>query len=222
MIDTALLLGVIAYVLFGVFLVEVAWSQMRTLREADEARDGKYPAYRRTDRPEKWSKWWFYPGAVTLLPIRLLLLVASALLSYVIIKLAVIGIKPGAPLKAWYRRALMTVVYWFLPKAVMLICGISNTRRKVYFDYSEYLGTGYQETQVMPERVSTYVSNHAAWTDIPTMLRHFKIAFVSKAEVEAMPMLGVMTAGIGCIFVTREASDLERNAVVNSIVERQI
>lgn len=74
----------------------------------------------------------------------------------------------------------------------------------------------------MPRRVSTYVSNHAAWTDVPTMLRHFKTAFLSKAELETIPMLGVMTAGIGCLFVTREASDLERNAVVNSIVERQI
>lgn len=130
------MLGIIAYVLFGVFVVEVAWSQMRTLREADEARDGKYPAYRRTDHPEKWSKWRFYPGAVTLLPIRYLLLVASLLLTYVIIKLAVIGIKPGAPLKAWYRRVLMAGAYCFLPKAIMLICGISNTRRKVDFDYS--------------------------------------------------------------------------------------
>lgn len=65
---------------------------MRSLREADEARDGKYPAYRRTDHPEKWSKWRFYPGAVTLLPFRLLLLIISALISYVIIKLAILGI----------------------------------------------------------------------------------------------------------------------------------
>lgn len=73
----------------------------------------------------------------------------------------------------------------------------------------------------MPARVSTYISNHASWTDIPTMLHHFKIAFVSKVEVASVPMLGIMTAAIGCIFVTRDASDNERNAVVKSIIDRQ-
>ena len=47
-------------------------------REVDEARDSKFPAFRRYDA-NKWARWKFLPGAMLLMPTRIILLVVDAI-----------------------------------------------------------------------------------------------------------------------------------------------
>ena len=61
-----------AYMLFGLYCFESAWAKCKPIRDINEARDSQYPAYRRLDA-KNWSKWRFYFGAVTWLPIRMFL-----------------------------------------------------------------------------------------------------------------------------------------------------
>ena len=58
---------------------------MAPFRNVDEARDSQFPAYRRYD-VKNWRKWKFYLGAVTLMPIRLLLSFIVIFLCYLFIK----------------------------------------------------------------------------------------------------------------------------------------
>jgi|TARA_B110000285_G_C15134511_1_gene625948 hypothetical protein len=44
------------------------------MREVDEERDSQYPAFRRRD-VQNWARWKFYPGAVLVMPTRLILLI---------------------------------------------------------------------------------------------------------------------------------------------------
>jgi hypothetical protein len=69
----------------GLALFEYCWSDLKPLREVDEARDSKYPAYRRYD-VKNWAKWKFYPGAVTVLPIRYFLSLFSVFFTFFLIK----------------------------------------------------------------------------------------------------------------------------------------
>ena len=74
-----------AYMLFGLYLFEWAWAQTKAIREVDEARDSKYPAYRRVEA-KNWSKWRFYFGAVTWLPARMVLGVSVFVLECLFVK----------------------------------------------------------------------------------------------------------------------------------------
>ena len=72
----------LANAIFGILLFEFAWYKMRPVREVNETRDSKYPAFRRYDGP-KWNKWRFYPGAMTMMIPRLLLLFSSLILVFI-------------------------------------------------------------------------------------------------------------------------------------------
>ena len=74
----------------GVVMFEWAWAQMKPIRQVNEERDSKYPAYRRWD-VNKWVKWKFYPGAVLLLPLKFFLVLMIVLILYVIVRLVTIG-----------------------------------------------------------------------------------------------------------------------------------
>ena len=74
-----LLIG--SYSLLGLVLFEWSYFKLKVIRESNEARDGRYPAFRRLD-VAKWRRWKFYPGALTLLPLRVILGVLIGLLCY--------------------------------------------------------------------------------------------------------------------------------------------
>ena len=53
-------------------MIEYAWSKTARYRAIDEKRDGSYPSYRRIDA-KYWARWKFYPGAMLMMPTRLVL-----------------------------------------------------------------------------------------------------------------------------------------------------
>ena len=71
--------------LIGLLLFEYAWAKVRKVREINEERDSLYPAFRRYDA-KKWSKWRFYIGAVTFMPIRLILSIVPLIFCYLLVK----------------------------------------------------------------------------------------------------------------------------------------
>jgi len=62
---------IILNAVFGICLVEFAWSKLTECRylDLDEERDKLFPAFRRND-VKKWNRWKFYPMGMTLLPMR--------------------------------------------------------------------------------------------------------------------------------------------------------
>lgn len=99
--------------------------------------------------------------------------------------------------------------------------GMRTVRKKVDFDYSPYLGPDYKETQVPPNYISTIVSNHSSWLDVPILISHFQAAFVAKKTLRKIPIFGLIVQALGCIFVSRDASNENRNKQVQQIGERQ-
>ena len=81
-----------AYMISGLILFEWSWAKVKTIRDVDEERDSKYPAFRRLDAP-KWRKWRFYIGAVTMLPLRLVIGFGSAAMICLCLKILTIGME---------------------------------------------------------------------------------------------------------------------------------
>ena len=78
----------------GLIALEFAWSLVPRYLVANEERDSMFPAFRRLDS-HKWRKWMFYPGAVTLFPIRTLISLGTLVLLVLFLKVAMIGHKWG-------------------------------------------------------------------------------------------------------------------------------
>ena len=71
--------------ILGILLIEYALFKCRAVLKVDEARDSKYPAFRRYDVKE-WKRWRLYLiGGPIVLP-RLLITILIALIFYIVLK----------------------------------------------------------------------------------------------------------------------------------------
>lgn len=118
----------IAYASTGLFLFEWAYYKVRVVRNVDEARDSEYPAYRRLDAPQ-WSRWKFYLGAMTWMPMRMIGIVVIIFNQYLLVKIVTIGLdlSDGLPIKGW-RESVLRSSFRFACTLLHLNCGmIVNT-----------------------------------------------------------------------------------------------
>jgi len=63
----------------GWLLFEWAWSKTGRIREVDEERDDKFHSFRRLDA-KRWARWKMYPGALLIMPTRLVLILITLII----------------------------------------------------------------------------------------------------------------------------------------------
>ena len=71
--------------ILGLAAFEWAWLQMKPFRNYVKERDDRYPPFKRLD-VLKWRKWKFYPGAITLMPLRFIICIVSIIIVYILVK----------------------------------------------------------------------------------------------------------------------------------------
>ena len=101
---------------------------MKPLREVNEERDGKYPAFRRWD-VSKWEKWRFYAGAVTLMPLRIIMCIVIVLSCYIFIRLFTIGHRFGPedkPMTGWFRNLVCGYTYKIHCAVLVFVLGVGT------------------------------------------------------------------------------------------------
>lgn len=130
--------------IFGLVIFELAWKDTYRFRQEDEERDRLFPAFRRLD-VQNWrnSKWMFYPGAVTLLPIRAIISLGSFTLCCLCLHVVMLGHdanKPTTGLRDWLRRFLFRSWNSLIPLAAFM----SVEFERIDYDYSYYLGKDYR------------------------------------------------------------------------------
>jgi hypothetical protein len=134
---TVLLIFFAVNMIVGLAAFEWAWYKMRPVREIKEERDSKYPAFRRWDVP-KWEKWKFYPGAVLLMPIKLITSLLAIILCYVFIRIITLGhnFNKNKPIKGWLRNLIIGYIYKLLTSILVYVVGIRSSLEFVDVDYS--------------------------------------------------------------------------------------
>lgn len=135
---------ILGYMLMGLILFEYSWHQTACVRDGNEKRDQQYPAFRRQD-VKRWRRWKFYPGALTIMPLRLLLLSIIGISAYISVRIVTIGHNfEKAPLLGC-RARLVRSLTGFYSRALLLASCMRYTVKKIDYDYTQYLGPGYKE-----------------------------------------------------------------------------
>jgi hypothetical protein len=149
MVSVLAWIALIGYMALGVGMLEWAWIKMKPLREVNEDRDGKYPAYRRYD-VDKWAKWKFYPGAITLLPFKFFGTIILLIILYIVVRIATLGhdFNSGGPIKGYYRNLVTGTMYRVIASMIILMFGVRMSREDKDYDYTPFLGPNYKETTV--------------------------------------------------------------------------
>jgi len=96
--------------LVGILFFEWCWYITKPIRNIDESRDSRYPAFRRYDAV-KWRRWKYYPGAVTLLPLRMTFAFMNLVICFILLAIVTIGADLEKPLTGCRKRAI-ACIYW--------------------------------------------------------------------------------------------------------------
>ena len=139
---------IFCYMATGIYMVEYAWKKIKRVREVDEKRDSLYPAFRRTDA-NHWSKYSFYPMAITLMPIRFFIGTSILISSGLYGKMVLWIDDETKPLMGW-RWCLIRPYFWWCSNAIVWLNFIKVKTIHVDCDYSEWLGPDYR-SQPMPK-----------------------------------------------------------------------
>jgi hypothetical protein len=130
----------IANAIIGVAMLEYSWKRIERFRKPIKEVEQLFPAFRRDDA-KQWRKWMHYPGAMTMLVPRALVLVVVCLSMGMIMTLLVCCYDQSKP-KSWLRRNLIRCVHstgWRIISFFSLGCW--QMYKYIEADYSEYLGT---------------------------------------------------------------------------------
>lgn len=207
----------------GILLFEWAWSKTALVRQIDEARDSLFPAWRREDT-KKWSRLRFYPGAMTIMPLRFVLMLLVLIATYPVLRLIFIG-KDIRKKVSDTRRRLQQAWYAFAARSLLNIFFIVtvDTYKNQNFDYSYYLGPDYRKELSKEEIAPTLVSNHTSGFDICEILAHTRgrASFLASDHLENIPVVGYCIIACGGLFARRGASLEVRQACVDQIGEYQ-
>ena len=203
----------------GVLALEVQLYKLQRHRTVDESRDNKFPSWRRHD-VHNWTRANLYPGALTVLIPRLLLMLTGVIVSILLLSIAFItGFpKDNEPITGCKIKAIQTVNKLFC----MLILFVANfrvTTEEKPVDYSKYLGKGYETNASF----GSYVGNHSGVMDNVMLLATLggKISSVSAILYKKMPIVNLFLYSLQTIWVPRGGTQAEKDQSVTLIEQRQ-
>jgi len=205
----------------GIIAIEYAFARTKRFREVDEGRDGQYPHFRRHDA-KHWKRWKFYPGAMFLMPTRLLLLTIDGFFLTTFVSIFTIGhnFKKG-PMKSGCRKWILYFMYHVCTSFFLFVTGINTSLKYINVDYSYYLGENYKKNMKKIKRTSTIVSNHVSWLDAVIYIKNIRPAFAPSAEFRNVPLLSTLINVIDSIYIPRGGSEEKKAIALQAIRDRQ-
>ena len=227
-----LLIGLGCNALCGLVLFEWAWYKTRRFRNPILELNAQFPELARHDAP-KWRKWKLYPGAITLLVPRILLIMVLGLILGILLNLWLVCHDRARPITGCRRVLcrgtlkicvnLMGIFGWFTYFGYEYV-----SQERVNF-YEEYLGSVQDQRRwqtsknashpEIPKRgpgpSSTVVCNHIGLVEILNQVcSPLHPSFTPKAGLKAIPIFRGIAESLQSIFVERAGTEAERNRVV--------
>jgi len=116
---------------------------MEKIREIDEERDSQFPCWRRVDAKD-WSAWMFIPGAMFMMPTRLICYFGTLFIHGIVVLLLQIG-RDKKPLKKGCRKSLINFSFDVTGILWLIFAGTIPFYKDVDADYTYYLGPDYKK-----------------------------------------------------------------------------
>ena len=179
----------------------LALRKIKTIINIDEARDSKYPAFRRLDT------WWFNRPWLFLTChlglFKIVFGISCCFICGLFFKLLTFGTKDEQQFRG-IRYHVARAAVWFTSRVVMIasasVMWIFVERPK--FCYKKYLGPDWQP-DYESRRVSTIVTNHSSFIDSTIHCTFQLPCIIAKDEVKNVPGIGNICAYSGAVFVKR-------------------
>jgi lysophosphatidylcholine acyltransferase/lyso-PAF acetyltransferase len=164
-------------------------------------------------------------ATVTLLPVRFVLVMALLVVYYVICRLCTMFSAPNledeqetyANMRGW-KRVVIVQSGKFLARCILFVLGfyhITEVYRKLDDTWAE------SEDQVSDfERPGAIVSNHVSYLDILYHMSSSFPSFVAKRSVGKLPLVGLISKCLGCVYVQRESKSPNFKGVSGVVNER--
>ncbi|XP_010539547.1 PREDICTED: lysophospholipid acyltransferase LPEAT1-like isoform X2 [Tarenaya hassleriana] len=175
---------------------------------------------------------------VTLVPVRFVLAMAVLLLYYLICRVCTLFSAPNrgaeeeeeeggvvvqedyAHMGGW-RRAVIVRCGRFLSRVLLFVFGfywIHESYRDSPMDSKPK--TSSNDKAKEPERSGAIVSNHVSYLDILYHMSSSFPSFVAKRSVGKLPLVGLISKCLGCVYVQREAKSPDFKGVSGTVNER--
>ncbi|XP_057434932.1 lysophospholipid acyltransferase LPEAT1 isoform X2 [Lotus japonicus] len=205
-------------------------SSVSSTSESVEELEKKFAAYVRHDvygtmgRGELATKEKLLLGfaLVTLLPIRVILAFTVLCCYYLICRVCTMFSAPNredeqqedyAHLGGW-RRAVIVACGRALSRVMLFIFG---------FYWITHSHTTMEEDKRQPEearRPGVIISNHVSYLDILYHMSNSFPSFVAKRSVAKLPLVGLISKCLGCVYVQRESKSSDFKGVSAVVTER--
>jgi 1-acyl-sn-glycerol-3-phosphate acyltransferase len=192
----------------------------RQTKPEDEETHKKYKMFRRLDDIH-WEEKKLLVGAILFSWIKLSGVIFSVLFCYVGMKIVLWGktIEEIRKSNDQAMRKKIEIIGKLSGKIFRISLGIIVYDKTVDYDYTEYLGPGYEKDE-SKVKIASYICNHTSWVDIILMVERICPGFISKKAVESYPFIGYVATCIGCIFVDRNDKTNRGNSL-NQVVDKQ-
>ncbi|XP_028803035.1 lysophospholipid acyltransferase LPEAT1 isoform X2 [Neltuma alba] len=166
---------------------------------------------------------------LTLAPIRVVLIIAILILYNFICRICTLfsvpyrvdGEEDYAHLRGWRK----SVIIWFgkaLPRLILFVLGfywIHETYRTPHTDEKPTTEKGKNQSAEMG-RPGVIISNHVSYLDILYHMSSSFPSFVAKASVAKLPLVGLISKCLGCVYVHRESKSSDSTGVSGVVTER--
>lgn len=126
-------------------MFEWAYSWTDRHRTYHKERDEKFHSYRRLDAG-KWGRFNMYPGAMLVMPTRLLLSILALIIMAILATLIACcrDFKKYGPLKKGPRKTAIEIIFKLFGNIILIIFGCWTTVKEVDVNYTYYLGPDYK------------------------------------------------------------------------------
>ncbi|XP_062099026.1 lysophospholipid acyltransferase LPEAT1 isoform X2 [Humulus lupulus] len=170
---------------------------------------------------------------VTLVPIRLVAGMTVLVVYYLICRICTLFWAPNrdedreeeedyAHMGGW-RRAVIVSCGRILSRAMLFVFGfywINETYRIISTDPKSNTENENEDQPEELERPGAIISNHVSYVDILYHMSSSFPSFVAKRSVARLPLVGLISKCLGCVFVQRESRSSDFKGVAAVVTER--
>ncbi|XWS21091.1 hypothetical protein CRYUN_Cryun30bG0025500 [Craigia yunnanensis] len=167
---------------------------------------------------------------VTLLPLRIFLGMTVLVVYYLVCRICTLFSAPNqeeeeqedyAHLGGW-RRAMIVRSGRFLSRSLLFLVGfywIKETHRDSANTKENSKTEGINQSEE-EERPGAIVSNHVSYLDILYHMSSSFPSFVAKRSVAKLPLIGLISKCLGCVYVQRESKSSDSKGVAGVVTDR--